>query len=311
MIILRDPDLNSFVRYIASERRLSPNTVESYSRDLRQWEDYVTDNGERDLCPSTTVMGDLRLWISHLSRSKISQRSIRRKVQSLRAFFDFMMRRRGMLYNPAAELTLARLPKTLPVYIPTSEVNSILDAPVDDQDYTEVRNHLILTLFYSTGMRCSELTGLTDAGVDTRSCELKVLGKRNKERIIPFGRELAEMIEQYRGLKSRIGIDGVSPALITDLDGHPLGRTIVYAIVHRMLAEGGAHAPRLSPHVLRHSFATDMLNGGADLNAVQRLLGHQSLQTTQIYTHLSYGELKNNYQSAHPRAIKKGGEHGS
>lgn len=311
MIIVRDPDLSDFVRYIATERRLSANTVESYARDLHQWEDYVTGCGDRALCPATTTLSDVRLWVSHLARTRLSQRSIRRKVQSLRAFFDFMMRRRGMESNPASELVLARLPKTLPVYIPTDEVNAIIDSPIDEDDFLEVRDRLILCLFYTTGMRCSELTGLLDANIDTRTRELKVLGKRNKERIVPFGSELAGMIEQFRGLKSAAGLDGASPALITDPEGRPLGRATVYRIVHSKLDQGGAHAPRLSPHVLRHSFATDMLNGGADLNAVQRLLGHQSLQTTQIYTHLSYGELKNNYQSAHPRAIKKGGEHGS
>ncbi len=311
MIIVRDPDLNSFVRYIATERRLSPNTVESYSRDLSQWETFATDNGAHELCPASTAVSDLRMWINHLARARVTQRSIRRKVQSLRAFFDFMMRRRGMASNPASDLVLARLPKTLPVYIPTSEVNAIIDAPIAEDDIMEVRDRLVLTLFYTTGMRCSELAGLLEPNVDTRSCELKVLGKRNKERIVPFGSELADMIDRYRVMKQCVGIDGVSDALITDKDGNPLSRNRLYTIVHRKLVDGGAHAPRLSPHVLRHSFATDMLNGGADLNAVQRLLGHQSLQTTQIYTHLSYGELKNNYQSAHPRAQKKGGEYGS
>lgn len=306
-----DRDIEDFLTYITSERRLSANTVSSYRSDLYQWELFATDNGKHQLCPSTASVNDLRLWVSSLAKSHISQRSITRKVQSLRAFFAFMMRRRGMKSNPAADIQLSKAPKPLPVYIPTDEINDIIDTPLDESNFIEVRNRLILALLYNTGMRCSELTGLKDADINTSACELKVLGKRNKERIVPFGRDLATMIQHYRQLTNRDGIADNAPELITDSEGAPLSRNAVYLIVHRALTDGGAHASRLSPHVLRHSFASDMLNGGAPINAVQHLLGHRSLQTTQIYTHLTYSELLTNYQSAHPRALKKGGEHGN
>ena len=310
-MITHDRDITDFLRYIETERRLSANTVAAYRNDLSQWADYATDGGTHPLCADTTSVNDLRLWISTLARNKVTQRSIRRKVQSLRAFFHFMMLRRGLKSNPASELQLARLPKALPVYVTTAEMNAIIDSPLSPDDITEVRDRLIVAMLYATGIRCSELTGLTDANVDTSTGELKVLGKRNKERIVPFGRELSDMIENYRRLKTEAGIAGISPTLFTRPDGEALSRNAVYGIVHRSLSEGGAHATRLSPHVLRHSFASDMLNGGAPLNAVQRLLGHQSLQTTEIYTHLTYSELLNNYQSAHPRAQKTREEHGN
>ncbi len=236
----------------------------------------------------------------------ITTRSIRRKIQSLRAFYKYLMRRHGLQSNPAAELTTARMPKHLPSFIRPEQTEKILDEDYDHNDFTETRNHLIIDMFYSTGMRCSELIGLLDADVNLQRCELKVLGKRNKERIIPFGEEMRTLIIEYRKLRDdKIGT-AASPHFFVRPDGRPLYRNLAYRIVHDTLS-GRVTAEKCSPHVLRHSFATDMLNNGADITAVQQLLGHQSLSTTQIYTHLSYRELLNNYKLAHPRAQKSGG----
>ena len=164
-------------------------------------------------------------------------------------------------------------------------------------------------MIYSTGLRCSEIQGLMDKDVDTARGELKVLGKRNKERIIPFGKELSDMITTYRKLRDdTVGTTAPNEFFVRE-SGEPLYRKLIYNVVHKALA-GNTVASRQSPHVLRHSFATDMLNNGADLYAVQQLLGHQSLATTQVYTHITYRELKQNYQQAHPRALKKGGDYG-
>lgn len=303
----RDPLIQEFVRYISTEKRLSPNTVEAYSRDLAQWERFATSDGTYPLSPASTSVSDLRLWVAALARRPdMSQRSIRRKVQSLRAFFNFMMRRHGLGANPAAALALARLPHTLPVFARTDEINALLDSPLtSDDDFIEVRDRLILTVFYETGIRCSELMTLEDANINTITGELKVHGKRNKDRVVPFGEELSRMIEHYRRLRDKTA--GQAAGFFLRPDGKPLSRPQIYAIVHRRLAEGGIHAARLSPHMLRHTFATDMVNGGASLSAVQQLLGHASLATTQIYTHVTYNELIANYQTAHPRATKKGG----
>lgn len=299
--------IDAFLKYIRTEVQLSPSTVEAYRADLRQWADYATDGGLHPLCPETTTLSDLRLWIARVARQGASPRTIRRKIQSLRAFFRFLMKCHGLKVNPAMDLQVPKVPHDLPVFVRPEEMASMLDAGLDTSDPTEVRDRLILDMFYSTGLRCSELVGLLDRNVDTIRGELKVHGKRNKDRIVPFGSELSDMITLYRRLR-----DQQFPAPLPDgeffrrPDGRPLYRKMVYNIVHSAM-QGTVHAARKSPHVLRHSFATDMLNGGAQLTSVQQLLGHQSLTATQVYTHISYRDLKQNYQLAHPRAQKKGG----
>lgn len=295
------PDIEQFLRYIRSERRLSDNTVGAYRSDLAQWQLFATDGGKYDLAPATASVNDLRLWVAHSVRAGISQRSVRRKVQALRAFYHFMMRRRGMTANPASEIQLARLPQRLPVYARTEEVNAMIDEPYDHTDFVATRNHLVVALLYNTGIRCSELTSLLDANINTDRGELKVHGKRNKDRIVPFGPELAAEIELYRALRHAAIPTCLTPELMVEPSGMPLKRHKVYALVKKAMTAAGVHATRRSPHVLRHSFATDMLNNGADINAVQHLLGHESLETTQLYTHVTFSDLLNNYQSAHPR----------
>lgn len=298
--------IEEFLTYIRCELNLSAHTVSSYRVDLFQWHDWATDGGRHEFHPEDITPSDLRVWLQSMSSQHLSPRTVRRKVQSLRAFFKFMMQRHGLTTNPASELSLARTPKPLPVYIPQEETRAMLDATVDEDDFTEIRNHLILLMFYSTGMRQNELLTLLDRNVDTRKRELKVLGKRNKERVIPFGDELAMTIETYRSVRRR-DVGTASDRFFVKEDGDPLYARLIYSIVHSALSDAGVHASRLSPHVMRHSCATDMLNCGAQLPAVQQLLGHQSLATTQVYTHITYRELKQNYQLAHPRAAKRKG----
>lgn len=288
------------------ELNYSVHTVSSYQRDLEQWSDWATNGKTDTFNPLDVTSADLRVWLSHLSSSNLAPRSIRRKVQAVRAFYKYLNRYHRLTDNPAADLTLARSEKPLPTYIRPAETAAIFNSEWDHDDFIATRNRLILLMFYSTGMRCSELETLTDANVDTSRGELKVLGKRNKERIIPFGNELSEMIELYRNLRDDLA--GFTPErFFTRPTGDAMYRKLIYSIVHRQLSEAGVHSSRQSPHVLRHSFASDMLNNGADLNAVQQLLGHESLATTQVYTHITYRDLKLNYQHAHPRASKKGG----
>lgn len=297
--------VNSFLTYIRCELNLSANTVLSYKKDIEQWRDFATNGNPSTFSPTDVTVSDLRLWISHLAENGIKPRSIRRKVQSLRAFFNYLMRQHGLRQNPAADLALAPVNRALPVYVRPVETNAILDSDWDRESFSDTRDRLILLMLYSTGMRCSELLNLSDAGVDTLRCELKVLGKRNKERIIPFGEELKEMITHYRTLRDCV-VDSPCEYFFIRENGQPLYRKLIYNVVHNAMS-GLVHSSRQSPHVLRHSFATDMLNNGADINAVQQLLGHESLATTQIYTHITYRELKHNYELAHPRALKKGG----
>lgn len=305
-----------FLSYLTLEVGYSAHTVEAYRRDLQQWAGFATGERPGLLRPLDVTRQDLRLWVAHLASDKNSARTIKRKVSALRSFYRFLMRRGDISVNPAARLTLPKPSKVLPVYVRSEETSGILDTPVPADDFTSVRDRLILDILYSTGMRCSELIGLRDADVDTSRGELKVLGKRNKERVIPFGPELAAAIDAYRTLRDASPDTAVSPRdltapLMVKHDGEPLYRGLVYKVVHRLLSEGGAHAARLSPHVMRHSMATDMLNGGAPIATVQQLLGHASLSSTQVYTHVTYRDLKHNYQLAHPRAQNnKGGHYG-
>lgn len=295
--------IDKFLSYIAHELCLSPNTVSAYRTDLLMWHDFATRGGQRPFTPEAYTVNQLRLWVAESART-VSVRTVRRRVQSLRAFYRYLMRNCGLLNNPAAELQLSRLPKSLPVYVRPAETEKMIDSLQErcDRSLNDLRDCLIVDMLYSTGMRCSELIGLTDGNVDTRRGELKVLGKRNKERIIPFGKELNTLITKYREIR---GASAPGAPFFTRPDGRPLYRKMVYNVVHQAMLDEGVHAERMSPHVLRHSFATDMLNEGAGLNSVQQLLGHASLTTTQIYTHITYRELQHNYQLAHPRAQKK------
>jgi len=299
--------INSFLTYLRCELNYSAHTVSSYATDLRQFATHATGGNADDFDPLTCMPADINDWTLRLAEAGIAHRTIRRKLSSLNTFFRYLLRTHLIKANPVSDVTVAKVPRTLPVYIREQEINEILDdAPVEGSDFTEIRNRLIILMFYSTGMRRAELIGLRDVNVDTSRCELKVLGKRNKERIIPFGRELQQAIERYRATRLRCtGINSPESFFIRP-GGEPLYPVLVERIVKRLLT-GHTRASRISPHVLRHSFATDMLNNGADLTSVQQLLGHKSLGTTQVYTHITYRELKNNYKLAHPRAQKNQG----
>lgn len=298
--------IDTFLTYIRCELNYSVHTVLSYRHDLEEWRDYATGGKPETFNPLDITVNDIRIWLRSLSTAGNCPRTIRRKTQSLRAFYHYLMKMGRTDRNPAADVLLSKTDTPLPAYIPQAETAEIFDEPFDRTDFTDTRNRLILLMFYSTGMRKSELETLADANVDTSRGELKVLGKRNKERIIPFGNELAEMIDLYRQLRDSAVPASTTGAFFVRENGEPLYPMLIHRIVHSALISR-VHSSRQSPHVLRHSFASDMLNNGADLNAVQQLLGHRSLATTQVYTHITYRDLQKNYQLAHPRAQKKGG----
>lgn len=302
--------IEAFLTYIRCELNYSAHTVSSYAVDLRQWADFATGGHPETLAPLDVATSDLRQWLASVAAGGATGSTLRRKAQSLRAFFRYLMKRHGLKHNPASDLPRIKRSLQLPTYIRPEDTRRILDEPIDTDDFIEMRDRLIMTMLYSTGIRASELVGLLDSNVNMPRRELKVHGKRNKDRVIPFGDELAQMIDRYRHLRDN-DAGGSEGTFFTRPGGAPIYRGLLYRIVHRELLDGGAHAARLSPHVMRHSFATDMLNNGADLSAVQQLLGHQSLMTTQVYTHITYRELKQNYQLAHPRALKKEDNHGT
>lgn len=296
-------EIDNYLQFIRLEKNLSPHTVVAYRCDLEQWEQFLT-SGKEALDVKSVTTGDIRAWMLHLNKQGDSARTMRRKVQAVRSFYKWLMKQGMASDSPAAAVELARIPKRLPQLVRSSSMDDLLDQEIDETDFVQVRNRLIVMMLYETGMRRAELLDLLDRNVDTASGELKVHGKRDKDRIIPFGTELAQAIDSYRLLRDEL-VRGCEHFFVKE-DGNPLYPMLVYRIVHRALQEVGVTSKR-SPHVLRHSFATAMLNDGAAINSVKELLGHESLATTQIYTHVTFSELKNNYKLAHPRALNKGG----
>lgn len=293
--------IDAYLTYIRCELNLSASTVLCYEKAIKDWAEFACSGNYDYFKPEDMTVSDLRLWISHLATNGASPRTLRLKSQALRSFYRFLTRRLNAKANPAAELQLARLDKPLPTFVRESEINKLLeDSDNEEPEYEAARDRLILSLLYQTGIRVSELVGLTDAATDTYKGELKVLGKRNKERIIPFGESLKEQIESYRQLRATL--PSPESNLFLRPDGTSLTRTIVYRIVRSAMERNGINSAKKSPHVLRHTFATHMVVNGADLTAVQKLLGHTTLATTQIYTHASFRELRETYRKAHPRA---------
>lgn len=296
--------VNLFIKYMRYELNRSAHTVLSYNNDIRQFEAFLSA-GNSVFDPKSVEVNDVRAWMVHLSKTGVNARSIRRKVQALRAFFRFLVKRGEIKVNPAEDIEIAKAKVSLPSYMRQNSMDELLSVPVDNDDFESVRNRLIILFLYSTGIRRSELISLRDVDVDTDACEITVLGKRNKYRIVPFGAELKKEISNYRDLRNKMAV--LNPgSFFVRMNGEPLYPSLVYNIVHTRLVSVGAGA-KTGPHVLRHTFASVMLNNGAELNSVKEILGHESLAATQVYTHITFSELKKNYKLAHPRAIKKGG----
>ena len=292
-----------FLQYLRYERNLSWRTVVTYRGNLVQWEEYMTVAG-RPLDVISVTAADIRQWLVSRSAQGDGPATLRLKLQALRSLYRYLLRCGEVTVNPAAQVELAKLPKPLPKFVRDKTVDAVLDADLDQDDFAQVRDRLVVMLFYETGIRLSELIGLQDVAVDVDKRELKVRGKRDKDRIVPFGDELAQSITRYRLLRAAVPVECGN--LLVTAKGRPLYPSLVYHVVHDSLARAGATG-KLSPHVLRHTFASVMLNGGAQLNSVKELLGHESLAATQVYTHVTLSELQHNYELAHPRALKKGG----
>lgn len=301
--------IEMFLKYLRYELNYSVHTVLSYKNDLNQFAEFLSGNGDDALELESVTPNDIREWMLNRSQSGDSARTIRRKVQSLRAMYKYMEREGMVDDNPAAEVELAKLPKKLPSYMRVESMDALFDEKIDENDFEAVRDRLIVMMLYETGIRRGELIDLLDANVDVEKKELKVHGKRDKDRIVPFGAELYQWILLYRRLRIKVAGVGEERFFVRK-NGEKLYSSLVYKVVHNALLEVGG-GNKFSPHVLRHTFASAMLNDGAELNNVKELLGHESLAATQVYTHITFRELKDNYQSAHPRALKKGGQYGN
>ncbi len=298
-------NLESFLRYLRYEKNYSSCTVLSYKNDLQQFMDFRSAvRSDAETMP--VEPDDIRNWVVELSEQGISARTIGRKISALRSYYKYALSRGIMAQSPLANIKLPKAKKTLPSFVRPDAMNSLLESSSADAatGFIAMRDALMVEMLYETGMRRAELVGLRDVAVDNRSCEIRVLGKRNKERIIPYGEMLRSRIEQYRECRDRQV--GCCEMFFVRESGEPVYAQLVYRVVRAALCRVST-LRKNSPHVLRHSFASALLNDGAGINSVKELLGHSSLASTEVYTHITFEELKQNYKQAHPRAVKKGG----
>lgn len=291
--------INRFLDYMRYERNMSPQTILTYESSLRDFESFFKElDGNLDWTSVDTDV--IRDWLAKMLDEGKKATSVNTALSAVRSFFRFALLRKLVEKDPAHQLEGPKKSKPLPQFVREGEMDNLLDRMEWGENYKEVRARTILLLLYETGIRVSELTGLDDADVDFAAGQLKVTGKRNKQRVVPFGEELAAAIRQYVQLRNE-QVSGQSAALLQTEKGERMRRAQVYTIVRNKLSMTTTLKKR-SPHVLRHSFATAMLNNGAGLESVKKLLGHQSLETTEIYTHTTFEQLKRIYNEAHPRA---------
>jgi len=283
------------------EKNFSSYTISSYREDLKQYEVFVTSLlGEFDpLHPDVDLV---RAWMADMAKQKMKATTIKRRLCALRSFYKYLRREKLVENNDINLLPSPKVPKPLPVWVTESQMDSILDDSEFGNDFEGKRDRLLIDLIYSTGMRRSEAANLKSNDVDFGNKVIRILGKGNKMRIVPFGEELETILKDFRDEKT-ILLGGDTEFLITDEDGEGLSPQKVAAIAHKYLSTIPTLA-RQTTHVLRHSFATNMLANGADLMAVKELLGHASLQSTEVYTHLTPQEIIANYKQAHPRSNK-------
>lgn len=296
--------IDSFINYLRYERGYSDYTIKGYSKDLSQFEFFVKEKCEGVFDPIIIDPSLVRSWIVELLDSGRSAVSVNRKLSSLKSFFKFLIKQGVIKVNPLRFVSGPKTRKPLPYFVKENDMAGLLDGDGFDEDFEGVRNRLILEMLYDTGVRRSELVGLQDSDIDFEQMQIKVTGKRNKQRLIPVADRLKNLMLAYLKVRNR-EVGGVDNWFFVRKNGLQLSTGILYTIVKRCLSEIPTLA-KCSPHVLRHSFATSMLNNGAELNAVKESLGHSSLASTSIYTHTTFEELKKVYH-AHPRAKKEGG----
>lgn len=294
--------IEKFSSYLINELNRSVLTAEAYKRDLLQFASWLTAGKTESFSPSDVTVTDVRGWLSAVSSAGDSAVTLRRKTQSLRSFFRYLMKMGITDSNPADDITLAKKPRRLPAFVKEGEMEEILGR--EPSDFKGIRDHLVLDILYTCGIRQAELLALKDSDINLHSCEAVVTGKGNKQRLIPLPRALVEEIAEWQRIRNtRHGITADANTHLFESRNGNLSKATLYNIVKRNLS--GAAAERKSPHILRHTFATAMLNDGASLDTVKEMLGHSSMASTQIYTHVSFAQLKRNYDTSHPRANKK------
>ena len=291
--------IKDFLNYLRLERNYSERTIVAYEADLREFEEYFKKT-DAELDFRSVHSDNVRNWMVSLMDEGRTETSVNRKLSSLRSFYRFLLRRKEITVNPMLKVVGPKKKKPLPSFVREKDMDRLLDEVPFGGGFEGCRDRTILEMFYATGMRLSELIGLNDADVDFSAKLIKVTGKRNKQRLIPFGNELAEDLHLYINVRNE-AMPQEAEAFFVLKDGKRMYPMAVYRIVKRNLSRVVSLKKR-SPHVLRHTFATAMLNDSAELRSVKELLGHESLVTTEVYTHATFEELKKVYEQAHPRA---------
>ncbi|MCZ8354183.1 MAG: tyrosine-type recombinase/integrase [Cyclobacteriaceae bacterium] len=290
---------DAFLRYLEFEKRLSKHTVLSYETDLKQLVDFLHQTFEIQL-PELATFPMLRGWIASLVESNINPKSVNRKIACLRSFYKYLIKQGHLSVNPAEKLKVLKTQKRLPVFVKENEIQDLLNHVAFENNFHGLRDRLIIELLYGSGIRLSELLELKDMDIQWQKQTIKVLGKRNKERIIPFSNYLVNIIKEYQQARNKeIGKHNENFLLLTN-SGEPAYPGLVQATVKKYLSQ--TNVEKRSPHVLRHTYATHLLNKGAEINAVKDLLGHSSLAATQVYTHNTMEKLKKAFEQAHPKA---------
>ncbi len=293
--------INSFLEYLTLERNYSKHTVIAYRKDLNSFYEFCID--EFDLTSLTQVnYGQIRSWIVQLVDDGVSNNSINRKISSLKSFYKFLQKTQQVAKSPLAKHKALKVAKKVQIPFTINEINKVIEGLGIEENFLSLRNRLIVELFYSTGMRRAELIGLKVGSVHVKAQTLKVLGKRNKERLLPLIPSVVDTIRKYMIERERLKIK--TDYLLVTEKGNKIYETLVYRVINSYFSKVSTKVKK-SPHILRHSFATHLLNQGADLNSVKELLGHSSLASTQVYTHNSLEKIKEMYNQAHPRSQKK------
>ena len=289
-----------FIEYLQYEKRYSANTLRSYENDINSFYLFLEQKGSNPDIRKADHKA-IREWIISLLEQDITPRSVNRKISSLKSFYRFLVKQEFIQTNPMDKVTAPRQSKRLPEFIREEEMDKLFETDIFPDSFTGLRDQVIILLLYTCGLRRAELVGLKTEDYRADSLQIKVMGKRNKERMIPLLPEVAQKLDQYLALRETMKGSADSSGLFITEKGKPIYDKFVYRVVKHYITLVSKIKKR-SPHVIRHSFATHMLNRGADLNAIKELLGHANLAATEVYTHNSFEKLKQTYKQAHPRA---------
>jgi integrase/recombinase XerC len=292
--------IDSFLNYLTLEKKYSKHTIIAYQNDLNTFQIFCKKEYNTKSIIHVNY-AQIRTWIVSLVNAKVSNSTINRKVSSLKSFYKFLQKTKQIEINPLLKHQALKVSKQIQVPFSEKEILEVLNSVEEVNDFESVRNKLIVELFYSTGIRRSELINLKISNIDFANETVKVLGKRSKERYIPLIKPALKSLNEYIDFRAKIETD--EPYLLLTKKGKKIYDTLVYRVINNYFSSVSSKVKR-SPHIIRHSFATHLLNEGADLNAVKELLGHSSLASTQVYTHSSLGKLKKVYNQAHPRSKK-------